>query len=72
MCRPVTLAIYSISAMAAAVTAATAEAVAVQQVFNFSSYVSTENSILRPNGHILLYVSQIYSQLAHMIVTTEQ
>lgn len=37
--------------------AAVTEAATVEQIYNFTSYVSIENSILRPNGHLLLYVS---------------
>lgn len=45
-------------ALAAVASAALAEAAVVEQIFNFTSYVSIENSIIRPNGHILLYVLQ--------------
>lgn len=45
-------------ALAAVASAAVAEAAVVEQIFNFTSYVSIENSIIRPNGHIILYVLQ--------------
>lgn len=40
--------------LAAVASATVAEAIAINQIFNFTSYVSIENSIIRPNGHILL------------------
>lgn len=44
------------NSLAAIAAAAAVEAVTVEQIFNFTSYVSIENSVLRPNGNILLYV----------------
>lgn len=37
-------------------SAVVTEALIVEQIFNFSSYVTLENSIMRPNGKILMYV----------------
>lgn len=40
--------------LAAIASATVAEAVGVDLIFNFTTYVSIENSIVRPNGLILL------------------